>query len=126
MTMVGINELAKEIMAGLEEYAQLATDTVKEAVKKSGQTVRKEIRANAPKDTGAYQKSWTVRKEKETANALHLIVHSRNRYQLAHLLEHGHATRSGGRVRGQPHIQPAEEVGAQQLQADIERALKGG
>ena len=53
MKKVAIDQLANEIMAGLEEYAEVATESVKEAVKKSGQTVRKEIRANAPKDTKA-------------------------------------------------------------------------
>ena len=125
MKKVAIDQLANEIMAGLEEYAEIATESVKEAVKKSGQPVRKEIRANAPKDTKAYQKSWSVKKERETATQLHLIVHSRNRYQLAHLLEHGHAKRGGGRVKGQPHILPAQEVGMRQLESDIEKELKG-
>lgn len=125
MKKIAIDQLANEIMAGLEEYAEVATESVKEAVKKSGQTVRKEIRANAPKDTKAYQKSWSVKKERETATQLHLIVHSRNRYQLAHLLEHGHAKRGGGRVKGQPHILPAQEVGMRQLESDIEKELKG-
>lgn len=125
MKKVAIDQLANEIMAGLEEYAEIGTESVKEAVKKSGQTVRKEIKANAPKDTKAYQKSWSVKKERETATQLHLIVHSRNRYQLAHLLEHGHAKRGGGRVKGQPHILPAQEVGMRQLESDIEKELKG-
>ena len=65
-------------------------------VRKAGNTVRKDIAASAPKDTGAYAKSWSVKKTKETSNSLELTVHSKNRYQLAHLLEHGHAKRGGG------------------------------
>ncbi|MBG9980445.1 HK97 gp10 family phage protein [Facklamia lactis] len=124
MKKIAIDQLADEIMAGLEEYADLATESVKQVVKKSGQTVRKEIKTNAPKDTTAYQKSWSVKTERETSTQLHLIVHSRNRYQLAHLLEHGHAKRGGGRVKGQPHILPAQEVGIKQLESDIEKELK--
>ena len=125
MKKISIDQLATEIMAGLEEYADLASDSVKAAVKKSGQTVRKEIRTNAPTDTKAYQKSWSVKTERETATRLHLVVHSRNRYQLAHLLEHGHAKRGGGRVQAQPHILPAEEEGIKQLETAIERELRG-
>lgn len=38
------------------------------------------------------RKSWTVKTTKETANSLEVTVHSKNRYQLAHLLEFGHFT----------------------------------
>ena len=84
-----IDNLAKEIMDGLKEYADLATDDVKKAVRKAGNSVKKDISESAPKDTGKYAKSWTVKKTKETSNSLEVTVHSKNRYQLAHLWSMG-------------------------------------
>ena len=102
----------------------LAADIVK-AVREAGDTVRDEIRTHAPKDTGEYAKSWAVKKRKETSNSLTVVVHSRNRYQLAHLLEFGHAKRGGGRVSAQPHIAAAEAKGMEQLEDEIRKALEG-
>ena len=76
-------------MKGLTEYADLANESMKKAVKKTATEVKKEISANAPKDTGAYAKSWAVKKTKENSHSLEMTVHSKNRYQLAHLLEKG-------------------------------------
>ncbi len=122
---VRIDQLAAAVMEGLAEYADLATEDMKKAVKKAGAAVRKEIQANAPKDTGDYAKSWSVKNVRETANAMEVVVHSRNRYQLAHLLEFGHAKRGGGRVPGRAHIAPAEEKGVRELEREIQRALEG-
>ena len=97
---------------------------VKKAVKKAGTEVRKQISETAPQKSGKYAKSWTVKTTKETSNALEITVHSRNRYQLAHLLEHGHAKRGGGRVSARPHIAAAEEAGIRKLEEEIERSLK--
>lgn len=120
-----IDNLAQEIMEGLKEYADLASDDVKKAVRKAGNEVRKEISVSAPADTGNYAKSWSVKKTKETSNSLEVTVHSRNRYQLAHLLEHGHAKRGGGRVAARPHIAQAEENAIEILETEIARALGG-
>ena len=122
---VKIDDLAEEVMKGLTEYSKLATSDMKKAVKKAGNEVRREIQANAPKDTGAYAKSWAVKKMKESSEKLEVVVHSKNRYQLTHLLEYGHALRGGGRAKAQPHIAPAEEHGIEGLEKAIERALKG-
>ena len=120
-----IDNLAQEIMEGLKEYADLASDDVKKAVRKAGNEVRKEISESAPTDTGKYAKSWSVRKTKETSNSLEVTVHSKNRYQLAHLLEHGHAKRGGGRVAARPHIAQAEQNAVETLESEISRALGG-
>lgn len=120
------DQLTSAVMDGLKEYADLAADDMKKAVKKAGASVRKEIQQDAPSDTGDYAKSWAVKKEKESSDSICLIVHSKNRYQLAHLLEHGHAKRGGGRVAGKSHIAPAEEKAARQLEEEIERSLRNG
>ena len=122
---VKIDDLAKEVMKGLTEYSKLATADMKKAVKKAGNDVRKEIQSTAPKETGAYAKSWAVKTTKESAEKLEVTVHSKKRYQLAHLLEFGHAKRGGGRTKAQPHIAPAEENGINALEKAIEKALKG-
>lgn len=122
---VRIDQLAAAVMEGLTEYAELAADEMKAAVNKAGDSVKKDIQENAPKDTGAYSKSWAVKKMKETSNSLEVVVHSRNRYQLAHLLEFGHAKRGGGRVPGRAHIAPAEEKAERILGQEIEKALRG-
>lgn len=118
-----IDGLSETIMEGLLEYADIATDEMKSAVKKAGNTAKKQINLTAPKDTGKYAKSWSVKKMSETSNTLSLIVHSKTRYQLAHLLEHGHAKRGGGRVRAFPHIALAEEYAIEQLEREIRKGL---
>ena len=118
--------MADVIMEGLEEYAQLAADDMKKAVKKAGAQARKDIQENAPVKNGVYAKSWAAKTTKETANAMEIVVYSRNRYQLAHLLEFGHAKRGGGRVSGRAHIAPAEQAGIEQLEKDIERCIRNG
>ncbi len=121
---VRIDQMAHVIMEGLQEYADLATDDMKAAVKKTGNEAKKDIQANAPVKTGAYKKSWAVKTTKETSNAMEVVVHSTNRYQLAHLLEFGHAKRNGGRTRAFPHIAPAEQRAAELLEKEVEAALK--
>ena len=122
---VSIGQMTSAIMEGLQEYADLATDDLKQSVKKAGKTVKDEIAQTAPKDTGKYAKSWTVKTQKETSNSLEVVVHSKNRYQIAHLLEHGHAKRGGGRVAARPHIAPAEEKAIETLEREVEKALGG-
>lgn len=122
---VSIDEMNDAIMDELEKYKDLAADDLKDAVKETAKTVRKEIQANAPVDTGKYKKSWSVKNMHEDAESVDLVVHSRNRYQIAHLLEHGHAKRGGGRVAARPHIAAAEEKGEEQLVETIKQKLGG-
>lgn len=122
---ISIDQLDSAVMEELEKYAGLAADDLKDAVKETAKSVRKNIQNNAPVDTGKYKKSWSVKNVHEDSESIDLVVHSRNRYQIAHLLEHGHAKRGGGRVAARPHIAPAEEAGNEKLVQTIEEKLKG-
>ena len=122
---VSVDEMADAIMEELTKYSDLASDELKAAVKSTAQSVRKDIQASAPSRTGKYKQSWSVKTMKETSESIDLVVHSRNRYQLAHLLEHGHAKRGGGRTQARPHIAPAEQAGNEKLVKTIEQKLKG-
>ncbi len=122
---IRIEQLSEAVMEGLTEYADLASAEVKRAVRKAGNTVKSDIQSSAPRRTGRYAKSWRTKTTSETTHSMEVTVYSPTRYMLAHLLEHGHAKRGGGRVRAIPHIAPAEEHGENQLMSDIEKALKG-
>lgn len=121
---VSIDGLADAIMTELNEYKDLSTEDMKKDVRKATQTVKKDIQANAPRKSGKYAKSWSVKTDKETNETLVLVVHSKTKYQLAHLLEKGHAKRGGGRTAAQPHIAPAEEHGMEELENSIRRDLQ--
>lgn len=125
-TKVSIDQMTSVIMDGLKEYADLATDDLKAAVKKTGNEVKKQIQSTAPRDSGKYSKSWSVKTTKESSNGMEVTVYSRNRYQLAHLLEFGHAKRGGGRVAARPHIAAAEQAGIESFEQAIERSLRNG
>ena len=123
---IAIDKLAGEVSEILTEYADTTAEGVKKAVRKTSKAVKEEIKAGAPVKTGDYQKSWAVKKIKENSNSLVVTVHSKNRYQLAHLLEHGHAKRGGGRTRAISHIAPAESNGERMLEDEIKRSIRHG
>lgn len=123
MNKVKIENLSGAVMEELKKYAAFTTEKVKDAVQNAGKTVRDEIKASAPSNTGKYGKSWTIKTVKETADSLELVVYSGNKYQLTHLLEFGHAKRGGGRVAARPHIASAEEKAIKALEEEIQEAI---
>ena len=121
--MTSIDDMAAEIMEGLSEYAELADTAMKKAVRKTATAVKNEISEKAPVKSGRYKRSWKAKKTRENSHTLEMTVHSKDRYQIAHLLEHGHAKRGGGRVDAIPHIAPAEANGADMLETLIKKEL---
>ena len=124
---IAITELEKAVLEELENYRDLAVEEMNKAVKDAGDTVKREIseRASTLFKGKKYHKSWVAKETNKTAMGLEVTVHSPSQYRIAHLLEHGHAMRKGGRVEGKPHIAPAEEIGEKQLEEDLRKALEG-
>ena len=54
------------------------------------------------------------------------VVHNKNKPQIAHLLEYGHAKRNGGKVDSTPHIRPAEAEYTEEFVEAVKRRLENG
>ena len=72
--MTSIDNLAEEIMQGLQEYADLADTAMKKAVRKSATQVKNEISANAPADTGKYAISQRLSHAPHCVDRIHRIL----------------------------------------------------
>ena len=112
------NSIEAQLMEILNGYAIETKEILNEDLKKAAQTARKEIRQNAPQQSGKYKKGWTYKK---TENGY--IVYNASQPWKTHLLENGHAKRGGGRVRAIKHIKPAAEKSITQLLKDLKNDL---
>lgn len=81
------------------------------AVREVGRESAKKLKATSPKrpGSGKYAKGWTFTEEKGRFRVGGKVHGKSGTYQLAHLLEHGHALRGGGRSRAIEHIAPVED-----------------
>lgn len=126
---VSVDGMADAIIQELREYGQEVTENMKKEVQDAGALCRKELRVSSPKLTGSYAKGWRKKTAYEDSKEIRVQVYNATDYQLTHLLEHGHALVSYGKVRGtvgaKPHIGPAEEKTEKQLLKRTKIIVKG-
>ena len=123
MSSIPPSELSKEIQKYLQEYKEEIDEDVQEETDKAIASAKSELRSISPKNTGNYASGWAV-KSKKYSNGYYKVIWNRKAYQLTHLLEFGHATRSGGRTKAQPHIRPTEEKYKTRFTENLERRIK--
>lgn len=126
MASVKIDDLASAITKELTDYKQKVTDGIKREVETAAKECKNEIQQNSPVDTGSYREGWKKQTVYEGAEDIRINVYNRTDYQLAHLLEYGHAKVNGGRVNGKPHIRPAAEQAEQKLLKKVKVMVKKG
>lgn len=105
-----MNDWAKELKDIIDTFSEKVENTVKEASKEVAEMAAGELRATSPRRPGKgkhYATGWAVKQSKK---GLGKVVYNKDKYQLTHLLEYGHAKRGGnGRVKAIPHIKSVEE-----------------
>ena len=108
----------------LAEYGEDVIEATRRLVKRAGNEARDKLKQTSPKDTGRYAKNWEVGDYTWTALGAEITVYNGfPTYRLAHLLENGHAKRSGGRVNARVHIKPVEEEVSRELEKNIRQAI---
>ncbi|HSW63730.1 MAG TPA: hypothetical protein VLH56_10545 [Dissulfurispiraceae bacterium] len=112
----------------IEQELRLYSRQVLVVIDREGEKIGKEgvanLREASPQRSGRYAKGWTLKAERMFGKPTQYIIHNKDRYQLTHLLEHGHAKRGGGRVQGQPHIAPVEKEVVDAYLAAVEEAIR--
>lgn len=122
---VRVDDFDATLQGILLEYGQHVTAATRQAVLEAAKVAKQETQAAAPVGKrGRYQRGWAVKEESISRLGTEAIVHNRTDYQLAHLLEKGHALRGGGRSPAISHIKPAEEHAIKNLEEAMEEIAK--
>lgn len=116
---VSVDNLADAIAQELRSYREEVKEDLFESVDEAADVCVATLRTTSPKDTGDYRKGWRKKTAYKSDSDIRAQVHNATDYQLTHLLEDGFAKVTGGRVEGQPHIDPAAEQAAQLLEKDV-------
>lgn len=132
--IISPEQLAQEVDNILQRYSEITDLALKEATDKVAKATVAILKQTSPgigtpTGTGKYAKAWTqsrnpyLKGSGEYGKVMHVKA---PHYRLTHLLEYGHASRSGGRVSAQPHIQPAAEQAIKEFEAELFRDIQKG
>lgn len=129
---VTIDGLDEEIQRQLKEFNVEVIRTANESTKEAAKEAEKMLKQPGPYQsrTGKYAKGWTAGQREKRKSVIEIQGYTvfnkdKKRYQLTHLLEYGHQSRSGGRVKEFTHIAPVNEQVGEMVTRKIESKLRG-
>lgn len=112
---------ADEIAQALQDFTIEVEEGLEDAKEKAAKNGAKALKATSPVGrTGKYAKGWRAKKVGKS-----WVIHNATRYQIAHLLEKGHAKKSGGRVPAIVHIAPVEDSTIKEYENEVEKVIRG-
>ena len=124
---MNINNLAKAISTELEQYSQEIANNLKKDTEIIAKECADELKVLSPKSkkggSKTYAKGWTFKKAYESNAGIRYRVFNKNKPQITHLLEYGHAKMNGGRVEAKPHIKQAETKAKENLTSLLENDI---
>ena len=122
---IGLEQFEKAVKGLLDEYGAEVVHAVQDVVPDVGKEAARKLRAESPRKTGKYKKGWTSQSNITRTGAEATVYGKSGTYQLAHLLENGHAKRGGGRTTPIQHIEPVEQCAVEEALQRITQKLEG-
>lgn len=125
---INVDDLERTIEKELTVYHDDVIAGVKKAAQKNMRELVTETKAHRYKeDTGAYRKAISSRKLEETQNSLTMQWYVKApHYRLTHLLEHGHATRNGGRTVAYGNLGKSSDKVIKQYEKEVVEVIENG
>lgn len=122
-------DLTEAIRGSLESYSAAVTEKVNEELEKVAEDTADVLKQGGPykERTVKYTKDWAVKTRKNATSGItgeQYSVHNKKHYQLTHLLEKGHVSRSGKRVQAYSHIEPEEREAQTKAVQAVEKAVR--
>lgn len=115
--------LQQQMARLLNEYGDELRDVIIDTTNQVAKETASKLKSTSPKLTGGYAKGWTVKKSESNWQGVYATVYNKAKPGLAHLLNDGHALRKGGRVKGDGHIDNADEFAQEKLYEEVIKAL---
>ncbi len=112
----------------LERYHKQITDGVNEASGRAAEKLTKKLKATAPKNTGKYARSigHTSKTSPATGATTYTVGAKGKHGRLTHLLANGHATRDGGRTKGNPFFKNAVNEVLPEYEKEVKQVIERG
>ena len=122
---VTLDQLGDAIAEQLRIYHQDVTERVNAAGEKAIKDMVKKTKASTPKRTGKLQKAITYKAVDDGHGAKAFVLHAKApSHRIFHLAVHGHATKTGGRARGNPFLANAVAAVLPVYERDVEEAIR--
>ena len=123
--MASVNDLASLIMQELENYSEEVDNAMQKEIEVLSKEIVKDLKNDPviPEKSGDYKKKFYVKKLAQGTGSKRVVIANR-KYQITHLLEHGHATRNGKRSKKYEHWIHAQDK-ADMLPDRIKEAIEG-
>lgn len=129
MSAIKVGELAEAIADSLTIYGDDVTRQIKKLTQKKMNELVRLTKKTAPvgKRKSHYKDAITSRKENESYRSVTYLWYVKApEYRLSHLLEHGHATRNGGRTKAFGFIGKANDKIQKEYEKEVEEVIDGG
>ena len=121
---ISLDQLGAAIEAELGVYHKDVIERVDAAGEKAIKKMVKLAKASAPQWTGRLKKDITHKAIERRMGTKTFVLHAKApSYRIFHLAVHGHATKTGGRARGNPFVENALAAVLPEYEEDVEEAM---